>query len=56
MCWGPEPGSWAAGSHSRGCSAHRSRRQPGGWRRSAVAGCLPVEKEKKRILSINVFF
>lgn len=48
MCWGPEPGSWAVGSHSQGCSVHRSHRQPGGWRRSAVAGCLPVKKRKNR--------
>lgn len=44
MCWGPEPGFWAEESHSQGCSVHRSHRQPGGWRRSAAAGCLPVEK------------
>lgn len=43
MCWGPEPGSGAAGSHSLGCSVHRSRRPPEGWRRSAAAGCLPED-------------
>lgn len=44
MCWGPEPGFWAEGSHSLGCSVHRSHRQLEGWRQSAAAGCLPVEE------------
>lgn len=44
MCWGPEPGSWAEGSHSQGCSVHRSHRQPEDWTQSATAECLPVEK------------
>lgn len=58
MCWGPEPGSWAVGSHSRGCSAHRSHRQPGRWRRSAVAGCLPMEKKQinKKLYSCIIYY
>ena len=45
MCWGPGSGSWAAGSHSPGCSAHRSRTPPGRWTRSVAAGCPPVHTQ-----------
>ena len=53
MYWGPEPGTWAGGSHSRGCSARRSRRQPGGWRQSAAAGYLPVNDTRTTNHNIN---
>lgn len=49
-CWGPAPVFWAEGSHSQGCSAHRSHRQPEGWRRSAAAGCLPISRKKHHFM------
>ena len=42
MCWGPGTGFWVEGSHSRGCSVHRSHKQPEGWMRSAAVGYHPV--------------
>lgn len=52
MCWGPELGFWAEGSHSQGCSVHRSHRQLEGWRQSSAAGCLPVEEKTNTQLEL----
>lgn len=54
MCWGPGTGSWVGGSHSRGCSVHRSHKQPEGWMRSAAVGYHPVrELENKQKTSLK---
>lgn len=52
-CWGPAPVFWAEGSHSQGCSAHRSHRQPEGWMRSAAAGCLPISRKKHHFMEFH---
>lgn len=47
-CSAGPPGLGACGRprcRSPGCSAHSSRRLPGGWQRSGAAGCRPAEGE-----------